>query len=97
MQIKEIASGLRWPEGPIALDDGSVLAVEIEGGTLARVFPDGRVERIATTGGGPNGAAIGADGACYICNAGGDRWVEHGGLRLPTFDPAVYSGGRIAA
>jgi gluconolactonase len=75
--------------------DRSVLVVEIEGGSLARAYPGGRVERIATPVGGPNGAAIGPDGACYICNSGGDLWVEHGGMRLPTFDPAVYSGGRI--
>lgn len=95
MPIRECASGLRWTEGPVWLPDGSVLVVEIEGGTLARVYPDGAVRRIAHPGGGPNGAAIGPDGACYVCNAGGDRWVEHGGMRLPVFDPAAYSGGRI--
>jgi gluconolactonase len=30
-----------------------------------------------------------------VCNSGGDRWVEHGGLRVPTFDSSVYTGGRI--
>jgi len=95
MQIRDIAHHLCWPEGPIALADGSILVVEIEGGTLARVYPDGHVERVAATGGGPNGAAIGPDGACYVCNAGGDRWVEHGGMRLPVFDPTMYTGGRI--
>jgi gluconolactonase len=95
MQIHELARGLRFPEGPIALADGSVLLVELEGGTVARVFSDGRVERIATPGGGPNGAAIGPDGAVYICNSGGDRWSNHGEMRLPEFDPAVYGGGRI--
>jgi gluconolactonase len=47
MQICEMAQGLRWPEDPIALMDGSVLVVEIEGGSLARAYPGGRVERLA--------------------------------------------------
>lgn len=28
---------LRFPEGPVAMPDGSVLVVEVEGGTLSRV------------------------------------------------------------
>jgi hypothetical protein len=35
------ASELRFPEGPIAMADGSVLRVEIERGTLTRVDPRG--------------------------------------------------------
>ena len=31
-QLKEIASGLRFPEGPVAMADGSVLVVEIAAG-----------------------------------------------------------------
>ncbi|MFZ2469308.1 MAG: SMP-30/gluconolactonase/LRE family protein, partial [Parvibaculum sedimenti] len=60
-QPKLIASGLQFPEGPIAMPDGSVILVEIKRGTLTRVHPDGKAEVIATTGGGPNGAAIGPD------------------------------------
>jgi gluconolactonase len=56
--IREIATGLKFPEGPIALPDGDVLLVEIARGTLSRVKPDGHVEVVAHTGGGPNGAAM---------------------------------------
>ncbi|KAB7738953.1 SMP-30/gluconolactonase/LRE family protein [Parvibaculum sedimenti] len=94
-QPKLIASGLQFPEGPIAMPDGSVILVEIKRGTLTRVHPDGKAEVIATTGGGPNGAAIGPDGACYICNDGGFEWHEVGGLTIPGDKPANYSGGRI--
>ena len=73
-EIREIATGLQFPEGPIALPDGDVLLVEIARGTLSRVRPNGRVEVVTKTGGGPNGAAMGPDGACYICNNGGFRW-----------------------
>ena len=96
MQFREIASGLRFPEGPLALDDGSVLVVEIAGGTLARVTPDGRVERIAQLGGGPNGAAIGPDGAAYVCNNGGLHFIHSpDGTMRPAHQPNDYSGGRV--
>ncbi|SVD26045.1 uncharacterized protein METZ01_LOCUS378899, partial [marine metagenome] len=63
-----ITDQLQLPEGPIAMNDGSVLVVEIKRGTLSRVHPDGQVDIVAHIGGGPNGAAIGPDGHCYICN-----------------------------
>lgn len=95
MKLREIASGLRFPEGPIAMPDGSVVLVEIERQTLSRVQPDGRIEVIANLGGGPNGAAIGPDGAAYVCNNGGFRWHEdRHGLR-PIGQGNDYSGGRI--
>lgn len=68
-----VADGLAFPEGPVALRDGSVLVAEIGGGTIARVDPDGAITRVATVRGGPNGAAIGPDGALYVCNNGGFR------------------------
>lgn len=95
-EITEITSGLKFPEGPIAMPDGSVIVVEIARGTLSRVQPNGDIEVIAETGGGPNGAAIGPDGACYICNNGGFIWHESStGLLFPGHQPPDYSGGRI--
>ena len=94
-QIREITTGLRFPEGPIAMPDGSVILVEIERGTLTRVWSDGRKEVVAKLGGGPNGAAIGPDGKCYVCNNGGFRWHEDGGLLRPVLQADDYSGGRI--
>ena len=93
--MQEVARGLRFPEGPIALDDGSVVLVEIERGTLSRVTPDGRVEVIAYLGGGPNGAALGPDGAVYVCNNGGFTWAERDGRLYPAGTPEDYAGGRI--
>jgi gluconolactonase len=94
---REIARGLQFPEGPIAMQDGSVLVVEIKRGTLTRVAPDGTCKVVAETGGGPNGAAIGPDGRVYICNNGGFEWHEAGGLTLPGDQPADYTGGSIQA
>ncbi|HEX7954843.1 MAG TPA: SMP-30/gluconolactonase/LRE family protein [Burkholderiales bacterium] len=91
-----LARGLRFPEGPIAMADGSVLLVEIERGTLSRVDATGRVEVVAHTGGGPNGAALGPDGHCYLCNNGGFSWHhEPGGYMRPSGRADDYSGGRI--
>lgn len=94
--FREIASGLRFPEGPIAMPDRSVLLVEIERGTLTRIGADGAAEIVAETGGGPNGAAIGPDGHCYVCNNGGFDWhFEEDGRRRPLLQAENYSGGRI--
>ena len=70
-EFHEIANGLAFPEGPVALADGSVLVVEVARDTLTRIAQSGDVMRIAELGGGPNGAAIGPDGRCYVCNNGG--------------------------
>lgn len=77
------------------MPDGSVLVVEIERGTLTRVAPGGAVEVVAHCGGGPNGAAIGPDGAVYVCNNGGFRFREEMGLLIPGHQPADYAGGSI--
>ena len=90
-----VATGLRFPEGPIAMPDGSVLVVEIARGTLSRVTPDGRIEVVAEPGGGPNGAAIGPDGKCYVCNNGGFEWTERRGRIYPEDQAADYRTGRI--
>jgi gluconolactonase len=70
-KLVEITSGLEFPEGPAALDDGSVLVVEVARGTLTRVTPDGKHHIVARCGGGPNGAALGPDAKVYVCNSGG--------------------------
>lgn len=96
MKIREIAGGLQFPEGPVAMADGSVLLVEIARGTLTRVRADGRTEVVADLGGGPNGAAIGPDGAVWVCNNGGFRWAtEADGCHRPVAQADDYSGGRI--
>ena len=94
-QFRVIASGLRFPEGPIALPQGDVLVVEIERGTLSRVGPDGTVSVVAVLGGGPNGAAIGPDGLCYVCNNGGFKWHHDADGMRPIGQPDGYDGGRI--
>jgi gluconolactonase len=100
-EVRELATGLQFPEGPVAMADGSVVLVEIKRGTLTRVGADGDVDVIADLGGGPNGAAIGPDGAVYVCNDGGFLWSERGGVTIPmdletgSNEPPNFEGGWI--
>lgn len=101
--MRVVAEGLAFPEGPVAMVDGSVLIAEIRTGTVARVRDDGSVTRIAELGGGPNGAALGPDGRLYVCNNGGSTWSQtDDGLSFPGRALAVggnqppdYTGGSI--
>ena len=91
-----VATGLEFPEGPVVMSDGSVILVEIKRGTISRVDPaDGSIEVVANPGGGPNGAALGPDGALYVCNNGGFEWGQARGLTVPGLVPKDYSSGRI--
>lgn len=97
MELVEIASGLRFPEGPIALHDGRVILVEMFGPRITMIDPDGTQHTVAEIVGGPNGAAIGPDGSLYLCNNGGCfTEIDFGGLCFPgPYDRSRYSGGRI--
>ena len=95
MDYQTVATGLRFPEGPIAMPDGSVVLVEIARGTLTRIDSQGNARVVAALGGGPNGAAIGPDGRCYVCNNGGFQWIERNGRLYPGEQPNDYSGGSI--
>ncbi|MEZ5938922.1 MAG: SMP-30/gluconolactonase/LRE family protein [Hyphomonadaceae bacterium] len=94
MTVEIVAEGLGFPEGPIAMEDGSIVLVEIRRGTLTRCW-NGKTEVVADLGGGPNGAAIGPDGAIYVCNNGGFKWHERNGLVIAGHAPADYAGGWI--
>ncbi|MGQ5701033.1 SMP-30/gluconolactonase/LRE family protein [Sandaracinobacteroides sp. A072] len=95
MEFRIVAEGLRFPEGPVMMADGSIIVCEIAEGRITRVKPDGAKQVIATPGGGPNGAAIGPDGALYVCNNGGFRWGVIDGMLIPGAAPEDYETGRI--
>src|SRR5215813_13603251 len=92
---KQIASGLRFPEGPVAMEDGSIILVEIERRTLSRVLPNGKVVVIAALGGGPNGAAMGPGGKIYVTNNGGLKFLERPGKLFPIAQADDYATGSI--
>lgn len=96
MDIQLVTDGLRFPEGPVAMADGSVIVTELAAQRLTRVHPDGRKETVAETGGGPNGLAVGPDGAFYVANNGGSfTWPERDGLLFPGPTPPSHQGGMI--
>lgn len=95
MDVEVMAEGLQFPEGPIAMPDGSIILVEIQRGALTRVWGGGKTEVIAHLGGGPNGAALGPDGAVYVCNNGGFEWHNVQGLTIPGHAAKDYTTGRI--
>jgi gluconolactonase len=94
-RVTQITSGLRFPEGPVAMPDGSVVLVEIERRTLSRVTPDGKIHVVATLGGGPNGAAMGPGGKIYVTNNGGLEFVERPGRLFPVAQSRDYTSGLI--
>ena len=93
--IEIVAEGLRFPEGPVVMPDGSVILVEIEAGRITRVRPDGARETVAEPGNGPNGLALGPDGKLYCVNNGGFSWIEGEGSLRPHLTAADYEGGRV--
>lgn len=93
----EITTGLQFPEGPVAMPDGSVILTELFASRLTRVAPDGTKTTVAEINGSPNGLAVGPDGALYLCNNGNAFTpMNAGGLLYPgPFDESKYIGGRI--
>jgi gluconolactonase len=74
--VKILTNDLGFPEGPVVCADGSIILVEIRHNCLTRVRLDGTKSVFSRCGGGPNGLAFGPDGALYLCNNGGNRYVD---------------------
>lgn len=91
-----LGNGLEFPEGPVIYKEDSVLVVEIKGRCITQIFKNGDKSKLINLEGAPNGAAIGPDGALYVCN-NGDRflWGSADGITKPIGGSDDYSGGRI--
>ena len=93
--MKILCAGLRFPEGPVVMPDGSVIVTEIAGQSLVRIQSDGSSAVLAKLGGGPNGAALGPSGKLYVCNNGGVTFRERDGMIRAIGAAPDYDGGRI--
>jgi gluconolactonase len=106
-EFRVVAEGLGYPEGPVAMPDGSVILTELSAQTLTRIAPGGTREVLATLGGSPNAAAPGPNARLFVCNSGGFQYVHLNMLGAPvapgtpgaicvTLDqPADYTSGSI--
>jgi len=93
MKAEVVATGIRFPEGPVWCPDpaggaGALVCTSVADGTLERIDPaTGRVERVATFGGGANGAALARDGGFLVTQNGG---IDFASTHLFPDDPPEY-------
>ena len=99
LEFEVLASGLGFTEGPVVTPDGTVYAVDIDGGRVLRIR-DKVVDVVASPGGGPNGLALETSSTGIVANNGGFLWSEvEGGVRIPidrathTNEPPGFTGG----
>jgi gluconolactonase len=100
--IEVVASGLESPEGPLLLDDGTWLVVEMsdERGCVTHVDGDGRRSTVCRTGR-PNGLARGPDGSVLVAESkmralvALDREWRQGGARWHVVADRDEHGGRL--
>lgn len=72
--LDPVTDGIGFPEGPLALADGTILVCDVKGGLVRRIADDG-VSVLADLGGAPNGLALEPSGCLYVANNGGAmRW-----------------------
>jgi len=91
--VRIVASDFGFPEGPVVMPDGAVILTEIKGRCCTRIGLDGARSTVGSAGGGPNGLAIGPDGALYCCNNGGGKYPPDHWMAVGPADD--YDGGCI--
>ena len=94
-ELRVVATGLCFPEGPVAMRGRLGRAGGDRAPDRQPRAADGTVQVIAHTGGGPNGLAVGPDGAFYVCNNGGFAWRLEDNLFRPAMVSSDYVSGSI--
>jgi len=95
-----VATGIRFPEGPVWCPDGTLVCTSVADGALERVHLDtGRVERVAVVGGGANAALLATDGGFVVTQNGGIDYAKTGlyGDDPPPYQPITPGIQRVAS
>ena len=95
MEFRTLAEGLQFPEGPVALADGSVVLVEIAAGALTRIAADGTKTSSRGPAAAPTARRWVPTANATIANNGGFEWHREGGHIRPLTQARDYAGGRI--
>jgi gluconolactonase len=91
--VEIVADGIAFPEGPVALNDGSIAFVEGTKGQICRVDAGGSLSVLAKPGGRPTGLAMGPGEALFVCNSGGESPAGSAG---PSIQRVELETGRAA-
>ncbi len=67
-QVSLVATGFKFPEGPVFDRKGNLFAVDVHTGNISKISPEGQVKIFINTGGGPNGAKFHANGDLYVAD-----------------------------
>jgi gluconolactonase len=92
MRSEVVGTGIPFAEGPVWCPDGTVVVTAVAAGALYRVRPERQqTEKIAVTRGGPNGAALAADGSILVAQNGGIDFSNLPGIfgDLPACEPVT--------
>ena len=98
-EAEVVATGIRFPEGPVWCPDGTLVCTSVADGALERVHIDkGHVERIAVVGGGANAAQLATDGGFVVTQNGGIDYAATGLYRddPPPYEPVTPGLQRVA-
>ena len=93
--VRILATGLGFPEGPVVMPDGSVILTEIRNGRCSRITPDGKVACSRPTAAGPTASRSGPTArsiAATTAAAAMSRACRWGRGRIPTTRAAPSSG-----
>lgn len=95
-----VATGIRFAEGPSWCSDGTLVCTSVADGAVVRVHVEsGRVEAVASTGGGANAVIVADDGGFLVTQNGGIDYASTG-LRLdpmPDYRPVTPGIQRVDA